>query len=489
MNRRMIFRVIGSILQIEAIFLVLSGVVSAIYKENKSLLAFLLSAVIAITVGTLLKTFSKPKTFVIYAKEGFVIVAFAWMLMSLIGALPFVISGDIPSYVDAVFEIVSGFTTTGASIVTSFDGISHGTLFWRSFSHWIGGMGILVFVTAILPSVSERPIHILRAEMPGPTMGKLLPRLKDTAVILYIIYVIMTVILIALLIFGGMPVFDSIIHAFGTAGTGGFGVRADSVSSYSSYLQWVITVFMILFGVNFNIYYLLLIKKIKNFFTSEELWSYIGIILSATAIITVNIFSIYQNFADSLRNSAFQVASIISTTGYSTVDFNNWPTLSKTILIILMFIGGCAGSTAGGIKVSRIVIMFKMIGKEIKHMLHPRAVSSVRFEKRPVDAATTKNIGNYFLIYFVCFFVILLLLSADSITVGTVNNAFETNFSAAAACFNNVGPGLSAVGPLASYAQYSDFSKIVLAFAMLLGRLEIFPLIIALSPSCWSRNK
>lgn len=489
MNRRMIFRVIGSILQIETVFLILSGIVSALYKENKSLLAFLISAVAAFFVGTLLKTFSKPKTTVIYAKEGFVIVAFAWILMSLFGAMPFIISGEIPSFADAFFEMVSGFTTTGASIITSFDGISHGTLFWRSFSHWIGGMGILVFVTAVLPSVSERPIHILRAEMPGPTMGKLLPRLRDTAVILYIIYVIMTVVLTALLIFGGMPVFDSVVHALGTAGTGGFGIKADSIGSYSPYLQWVITVFMVIFAINFNLYYLLLIKRIKAFFTSEEMWSFIGIILSATVIITVNIFSIYQSFADSLRYSAFQVASIISTTGYSTVDFNNWPALSKTVLIILMFIGGCAGSTAGGIKVSRIVIMFKMIGKEIKHMLHPRAVSSVRFEKRPVDAATTKNIGNYFLMYFVCFFVILLLLSVDPITVGTANNAFETNFSAAASCFNNVGPGLSAVGPAASYAGYSAFSKIVLSFAMLLGRLEIFPLIIALSPSCWSRNK
>lgn len=489
MNRRMIFRVIGSILQIEAVFLVLSGVVSAVYKENTSVFAFLISAVIAISIGTFLKVLSKPKTPVIYAKEGFVIVAFAWIFMSLIGALPFVISGDIPSYVDAVFEMVSGFTTTGASIITSFDGISHGTLFWRSFSHWIGGMGILVFVTAVLPSVSERPIHILRAEMPGPTTDKLLPRLKDTAVILYIIYVIMTVILTALLILGGMPVFDSIVHALGTAGTGGFGIKPDSVGSYSPYLQWVITVFMMLFAINFNLYYLLLIKKIKTFFTSEELWSFVGIILSAVAIITVNILSIYQNFAESLRHAAFQVASIISTTGYATVDFNNWPTLSKTVLIILMFIGGCAGSTAGGIKVSRIVIMFKMIGKEIKHMLHPRAVSSVRFERRPVDAATTKNIGNYYLIYFVCFFAILLLLSVDSITAGTGYNAFETNFSAAASCFNNVGPGLSAVGPAASYAEYSVFSKIVLSFAMLLGRLEIFPLIIALSPSCWSRSK
>ena len=320
-------------------------------------------------------------------------------------------------------------------------------------------------------------------------MGKLLPRLKDTAVILYVIYIILTIVLTALLIFGGMPVFDSIVHALGTAGTGGFGVKPDSIGSYSPYLQWVITVFMVLFGINFNMYYLLLIKKVKTFFTSEEMWSFIGIITAATAIITCNILSIYGNFTESLRHSAFQVASIMSTTGYSTVNFDAWPALSKTVLIMLMFIGGCAGSTAGGIKVSRIVIMFKMIGKEIKHMLHPRAVSTVRFERRPVEAATTKNIGSYYLIYFVCFFAILLLLSIDNVTAGTAYNSFETDFSAAAACFNNVGPGLSAIGPLSSYAEYSNFSKIVLSFAMLLGRLEIFPLIIALSPSSWSKKR
>ncbi len=489
MNRRMIFRVIGSILQIEAVFLLLSGVVSAIYREDRSLFAFLTSAVIAFVLGLLLKVFSRPKTSVIYAKEGFVIVAFAWIAMSFIGALPFVISGAIPSFVDAFFEIVSGFTTTGASVITSFENISHGILFWRSFSHWVGGMGILVFVTAILPSVSERPIHILRAEMPGPTMGKLLPRLKDTAVILYIIYIILTVVLIALLIFGGMPVFDSIVHGIGTAGTGGFGIKPDSVASYGPYVQWVITVFMVLFGINFNMYYLLLIKKLKTFFTSEELWSYLGIVIASVSVITANILTVYHNFADALRYASFQVATVMSTTGYSTADFNSWPMLSKTVLFILMFIGGCAGSTAGGIKVSRIIIMFKMIGREIKHMLHPRAVSAVRFERRPVDSATTKNIGNYFLIYFVCFLAIVVLLSVDSMTTGTAYNAFETNFSAAAACFNNIGPGFSAVGPMASYADFSAFSKVVLSFAMLLGRLEIFPLIIALSPSCWSKKK
>ena len=489
MNRRMIFKVIGSILQVESAFLLLSGAVSAIYREEKSLFALLISAVAAFLLGSLLKLVSKPKTTVIYAKEGFIIVAFAWIFMSLIGALPFVISGAIPSFINAFFETVSGFTTTGASILTSFEGIGRGILFWRSFTHWVGGMGILVFVMAILPGVSERPIHILRAEMPGPTMGKLLPRLKDTAVILYIIYIIMTVILTVLLMLGDMSIFDSVVHALGTAGTGGFGIKADSIASYSPYTQWVITVFMVLFGINFNMYYLLLIKKVKIFFTSEEMWSYIGVIVFAVSTITINILSIYKSFAVALRLSSFQVASIISTTGYATADFDTWPAFSKTMLMVLMFIGGCAGSTAGGIKVSRIVIMFKSIGKEIKHMLHPRAVATVRFENRPVEASTSKNIGNYFLIYFVCFFAILLLLSIDNVAYGTQYNSFETDFSAAAACFNNIGPGFSAVGPAVNYNAYSAFSKLVLSAAMLFGRLEIFPLIIALSPSSWSKKK
>lgn len=489
MNRRMIFKVIGSILQVEAAFLFISGIVSAIYKEEKDVLAFLITTLLAFLVGLSLKLISRPKDTVIYAKEGFIIVSFAWIFMSLIGAVPFVISGAIPSYVDAFFETVSGFTTTGASVIASFDGIGHGILFWRSFLNWIGGMGILVFVTAILPSMSERPIHILRAEMPGPTMGKLLPRLKDTAVILYIIYVIMTAVLMVLLMLGDMTLFESIVHALAAAGTGGFGIRSDSIASFSPYTQWVIGIFMVLFGINFNMYYLLLIKKFKTFFTSEELWSYLGIVFAAITAITINISSIFNAFGESVRHAFFQVATIISTAGFATTDFNNWPAFSKTVLVILMFIGGCAGSTAGGMKVSRIVMMFKMIGKEIKHMLHPRSVQTVRFEKRPVEAATTKNLSGYFLIYFVCFFAILLLLSLDNIAAGTAYNSFETDFSAAAACFNNVGPGLSAVGPASNYAGYSAFSKIVLSFAMLFGRLEIFPMIIALSPTSWAKNK
>ncbi len=489
MNRRMIFFATGRILQVEAVFLFLSGVVSLVYKEWQGLFSFLICAGIALLLGTAFRFFSKPKTHIIYAKEGFVIVSAAWIFMSLIGALPFVFTREIPSFIDAFFEIVSGFTTTGASIVPDVTVLSHGTLFWRSFSHWIGGMGIIVFVTAVLPGVSERPIHILRAEMPGPTMGKLSPRIKDTAVILYVIYMALTAFLVLLLCFGGMPFFESLIHAFGTAGTGGFGLKADSIASYSPYIQWIITIFMVIFGVNFNLYFLLLVKRLKEVFTSEELLTYLGIIIISVIAITVNISSMYASVGESLRYAAFQVSTVISTTGYATADFNLWPQFSKTILFILMFIGGCAGSTAGGIKISRIILMFKRIGKEIKHMIHPRSVSALKFEGQTVDAATSKGIASYFLIYFVLFFVVLLLICLDPFNFVGGYNIFETNVSAVAACFNNVGPGFAGVGPTASYAAYSDFSKVVLSIAMLLGRLEIFPLIIALSPTSWSRSR
>lgn len=481
MNRRMIFNAVGIVLKVEAVLLLLPALVSAVYRE-RSCLAFIITAVVSFFLGVLPSLLLKPRTRLIYAKEGFIIVAFTWVMLSLIGAMPFVISGEISSPVDAFFETVSGFTTTGASVVADVEVMSHGILFWRSFTHWIGGMGIIVFVMAILPNVSERPIHILRAEVPGPITGKLVPRIKDTAVILYLIYIVMTLIETVLLKIGGMPLFESIVHAFGTAGTGGFGVKRDSIAGYSPYLQWVITVFMVLFGVNFNLYYLIIIKKLKTVFKSSELWCYLGVILSSVALITFNIRGIFGSFSESLRTASFQVASIISTTGYATADFNLWPSLSKNILLILMFIGGCAGSTAGGIKVSRIVILFKLIGNEIKRMLHPRSVTSLRFEGKVLDGATKKNVSNYYLIYFVCFFAIFLAISIEPFDL-------ETNLTATAACFNNVGPGFGMVGPTGGYGAYSDFSKLVLSLGMLLGRLEIYPLIIACMPAAWARNK
>ncbi len=480
MNRRMILSTVGKMVLAEGLFLLLPTVVSLIYKEA-CVIAFLITAAVAFGIGGLMMGMAKPRTPVIYAREGFFIVSASWILLSLIGALPFTVSGEIPSYVDAVFETVSGFTTTGASILTDVEAMSHGLLFWRSFTHWIGGMGILVFVMAVLPNVSERSIHILRAEVPGPTVGKLVPRIKDTAKILYLIYIAMTVTQIVLLVCGGMPAFDSIVHAFGTAGTGGFGVKADSIGGYSPYLQWVITVFMILFGVNFNVYYLLLIRRFKSVLKSAELWVYLGIIATAILSIAVNIYPQYENISDTVRNSAFQVSSIITTTGYSTVDFDLWPAFSKAILLILMFIGACAGSTGGGMKVSRVVLAVKQIRRELQRMLHPRSVKTLRFEGRPVEEQTLTGVNSYFGIYLICFVVTFLIISLEPF-------GLESNFSAVAACFNNIGPGFGAVGPAANYAEYSNLSKIVLSGAMLLGRLEIFPLIIFFSPTSWLKK-
>lgn len=482
MNRRMIINAVGLVLRVEAVLLLLPAIVGVIYGERQTWLAFLISAAISLVLGLLPKLFLKPRTHVIYAKEGFIIVAFTWIMLSLVGAVPLVLAGAVTSYADAFFEIVSGFTTTGASVIPDVEALTRGVLFWRSFTHWVGGMGIIVFVMAILPNVSERPIHILRAEIPGPTVGKLVPRIKDTALILYLIYIGMTVIETIMLLFGGMSFFASLLHAFGTAGTGGFGIKRDSIAGYSPYIQWVITVFMVLFGVNFNLYYLALLRKFKAVVTSTELWAYLGIIISSVAVISWNIRHLFVGAEETVRAAAFQVSSIISTTGYATTDFNLWPNLSKNILLILMFIGGCAGSTAGGIKVSRIVLLFKLISNEVKRMLHPRSVSSLRFEGKTVDGHTRKGVSNYFLIYFVCLLAIFLALSFEPFD-------FETNFTAVVTCFNNVGPGFGAVGPTGGFGDYSAFAKTVLSFAMLLGRLEIFPIIIALAPVSWARNK
>lgn len=481
MNHLMVFRTVGRIVRAETLFLLLPAAVALIYRDVWVMTAFLISAAIAFLIGTALHLLCRPKTNAIYAKEGFAIVALAWITLSAIGALPFVISGEVPSYVDAFFESVSGFTTTGASILTDVESMSHGLLFWRSFTHWIGGMGVLVFAMAFLPNLSDRSIHIMRAEMAGPVVGKLVPRAKDTAKILYLIYLGMTAVEIILLLVGGMPFFDSVVHAFGTAGTGGFGIKADSITGYSPYLQWVIAVFMLLFGVNFNLYYLILIGRAKSIFKSTELWAYLGIVAVSVAIITGNILSMCDGFSEALRLSAFQVSSIITTTGYSTANFDLWPELSKTVLFLLMFIGACAGSTGGGIKVSRIVLMGKMVFNELRFMVRPRSVNSVRFEGKRVEGKVLKSVANYFLIYIICFFCLFLVISFEPF-------GFESNFTAVAACFNNIGPGFAAVGPMESFAGYSVFSKWVLSFAMLLGRLEIFPLIIALTPRTWTKK-
>ncbi len=481
MNRRMIFYVIGQIINIEAALLLLPAVVSLYYQESGSLTACLITAGVALAIGLMLTLLSRPGNHLIYAKDGFVIVTLAWLALSAIGALPFVISGEIPHYADAFFETVSGFTTTGASVLIDVESLSHGLLFWRSFTHWIGGMGVLVFVMAIIPNISDRSIHMIRAEMPGPIVGKLVPKLKDTAKILYLIYIAMTLLETIFLLCGGMSLFDSLLHAFGTAGTGGFGIKADSIAGYSPYLQWVITIFMFLFGINFNLYYLMLIRRFRSAFRSTEMWIYIGLVAISVAAITVNIYPVYQNLAESLRLSAFQVSSIVTTTGYSTADFNLWPELSKGILFFLMFIGGCAGSTAGGLKISRVMILLKMIRRELKQMLHPRSVSVVKMEGKPLDEATLNSTSAYFILYIICFCAIFFFLCFEPFD-------FAANFSATAACFNNVGPGFGAVGPMASYHDYSALSKTVLSFAMLFGRLEIFPLLLTFSPSTWAKK-
>jgi len=480
MNRKKVFNIVGRINIINSALMLIPLIVSIIFKE-KCVISFIAAASLSLIFGLFLILITKTKNNVIYAKEGFAIVVLTWVTMSLFGALPFYISGEIPSYVDSFFETVSGFTTTGASILTDVESMSKGLLFWRSFTHWIGGMGVLVFVMAFLPNISDRSIHILRAEMPGPTVDKLVPRSRDTAKILYMMYIVLTVVEIVLLLCGGMPFYDSLVHTFGTAGTGGFGIKSSSIAGYNSYLQWVITIFMFLFGINFNLYYLLVLKRIKYVFKSSELWVYTGIVLVSIGIITADIYSMTSGFSEALRLSSFQVSSVITTTGFSTTDFNLWPTLSKSVLLVLMFIGACAGSTGGGLKVSRVIMLVKLIFKEIKQMIHPRSVSSMRFEGKDVEDKTQRSVSVYFAVYMICFFVIFLIISIESFD-------FETTFSAVTACFNNIGPGFGVVGPTGSFAPFSDFSTLVLSIAMLLGRLEIFPLLIVLTPSVWMKK-
>lgn len=480
MNRKMVFHICGQMLLIEAVLLVLPLVTAAIYGES-CVWAFLGTIGAALLLGGFLMLFAKPESRVIYSREGFCITALTWLLFSVIGALPFVISGEIPSPVDAFFETVSGFTTTGASIVTDVESLSHGILMWRSFTHWVGGMGILVLVMAFLPMTTDRSIHIMRAEMPGPIVGKLVPKVRQTALILYIIYIALTFLQIVMLLFGGMTLFEALIHAFGTAGTGGFGIKADSIAGYSPYIQWTITAFMFIFGVNFNLYYLALIRRFKTAISSEELWAYIGIAAVSITAIAVNIRPLYSTFSETVRYSAFQVMTVMSTTGFATADFNLWPQFSKTVLFILMFFGACAGSTAGGLKISRVVMLFKSVKCELKKMLHPRAVSAVRFEGKSLDNATISGVGMYFALYMAIYLAVFLLISFEPFD-------FETKFTSVSACFNNIGPGLGAAGPAGSFAGYTAFSKIVLSVSMLLGRLEIYPMVFALSPSVWTKR-
>ena len=486
MNYRMVFNITGKVLRIEAVLMLLPALVSVLYKEWLPAISFGATSAIVFVLGLLLVKLIKPKNSFLFAKEGLVSVAVAWMAVSAFGAVPFVISGDIPSYVDALFETVSGFTTTGASILADVESLSRGALFWRSFTHWVGGMGILVFVLATSAKTTDRSMHILRAEMPGPIVDKFVPKARNTTIILYLIYTVLTVILIGLLMLGGMPFFDSVIHAFGTAGTGGFGMYNDSLASASPYIQWVITIFMLIFGVNFNLYFLILIGKLGSFFKNRELWLYFGLSLCAVTVITLNIYSSFDNFSDAIRASSFQVSSIITTSGFSTVDFNKWPTLSKMMLFVLMFTGGCAGSTAGGFKLSRVMILFKKLGNDLKRVVHPRTATVVKLDGKRLNEDTLNGVSSYFSVYMVIFFVVFILLSFD--TGIDPAQAIETNFSATISCLNNVGPGMALVGPSANYGCYSYFSKILLTITMLLGRLEIYPLLLTLNISTWIKK-
>ena len=481
MNHRMIYFTTGSVLLTEAALMLLPLLVSVIYRESCAW-AFLITIGITLAVSGLICLTLRPKDRTLFSKEGLVIVALAWIAVSFFGALPFVISREIPVFIDAFFETVSGFTTTGATILDDVESMSHGLLFWRSFTHWIGGMGVLVFVMAVTVRVPERSIHILRAEMPGPIVDKLVPRARTTAKILYVIYIAMTALEVIFLLAGGMSFFESLLHAFGTAGTGGFGVKNDSIASYSPYLQWVIAVFMFLFAVNFNLYYLMLLRKFSSAFRSTELWVYTGIVAGATALVCYNIFSLCSGFAEAVRASFFQVSSIMTTTGYVTMNINGWPTLSKIILLTLMLIGGCAGSTAGGFKVSRVVILFKSMLGRLRRVLHPRTVTVVKMEGKRLDDDTLTGVHSYLTVCTFLTVLTLLLLSFERNADFTV----ETNLSAAISCFNNVGPFFSPT--LTSFSAYSGFSKFVLSVAMLLGRLEIYPLLLTCLPTTWLKK-
>lgn len=481
MNKRMVLNTLGKIIWVEVALMVLPLAISLIYN-NSCTIAFLFTIIIGVLTALPLTLFCKPTNKVIYSKEGFVIVSLAWIAMSVIGCLPFFLSGEIPSFIDAFFETVSGFTTTGASILTDVESLSEGLLFWRSFTHWIGGMGVLVFVMALSSGLPDRSIHIMRAEMPGPIIDKLVPKARETAKILYLIYIGLTVAEIIVLVLCRMPLFEAVIHTFGTAGTGGFGLKSDSIAGYSPVIQWVIAIFMFIFGINFNLYYLILLRRIKSVLKSSELWVYAGVGIAACIAVAVNINGMYDSFGESLRHSAFQVSTIMTTTGYATADFNLWPGFSKTLLLILMLMGACAGSTAGGLKVSRVIILIKGMSRELTRLLHPRSVKTLKLDGKRLDEQTISTTASYLTVYTACLIAVWLILSFD-------NFDLETNISAAIACFNNIGPGLGAVGPVGSYSEFSILSKIVLAAAMLLGRLEIFPLLLCFSPRTWSKNK
>ncbi len=481
MNFRAVVNVLGKILLVEAGLLCVPLILSFIYSEG-IFLSYIIPMAGLIAIGAPTLFLKKKDTDTFHEKEGLVLVSLAWIAISLVGALPFVISKSIPNYIDAFFETVSGFTTTGASVLGDVESLPKSILFWRSFTHWIGGMGILVFVLAILPDYNKGSMHILRAESPGPTVGKFVSKMKVTARILYAIYIVLTIVLVIFLVCGKMPLFDSIINAFGTAGTGGFSIKNNSIAGYNStYAEMVIAIFCVIFSINFNVYYFILIGDVLKAFKSEEMLTYLSIIVLATFAIAINIMDLYADFGQAMRYSFFQVSSLVSSTGFITADYDMWPTFSKTILMMLMFMGACAGSTGGGLKVARVNILAKSSYADLKKIIKPRSVMTLKFEGERLSEDTIRSTRIMFVAYITIIVICTLLISVDGYS-------FESNFSASLTCISNIGPGFAEVGPIENFSGYSWFSKIVLSLEMLAGRLELFPMLLLFSPSTWKKN-
>ena len=480
MNYKMMGRFLAQILAIEALFMVPALFISMGYQQWLAVQGFLCSIGLILLVTLILFLVCRSAPRELDAREGMVCVGISWILLSLFGAFPFIISREIPRFVDAFFEIVSGFTTTGSSILTDVEALSPGILYWRSFSHWVGGMGVLVFLLAIAPGSKEKgfTMHLLRAESPGPDVGKLVPRMRKTASILYIIYIVMTIINIIFLLLGNMPWLEALCTAFGTAGTGGFGIKNDSMASYSPYIQYVTTIFMFLFGVNFSCYYLLLMRQFKSVFKDEELRMYILVVCAAILMIVLNVRHMYGSLEETFRHTSFTVSTIVTTTGYGTTDFDTWPAFSKAIVMFLMVMGACAGSTAGGLKVSRMLYLLKSLGRNITQVLNPRRVKAVRYNGNVVSEKVLDNTNAYLAAYVCIIIFSFVVISLDNNTIGT-------NFTGVLACFNNIGPGLEAVGPTCNFSHFSDLSKLVLSADMLAGRLEIFPILVLFSKNTW----
>lgn len=482
MNYKMMGHFLAQIVAVEAVFLFPPLFISLYCGESAAVRGFLYTFAVMAAVVVLLFAFCRKAGKLFGAKEGLVCVSVGWIVLSLLGCLPFWFSGTIPNFIDAFFEIVSGFTTTGASILPEVESLPRGMLYWRSFSHWVGGMGVLVFLLAIAPGGGHGfTMHLLRAESPGPDVGKLVPRMRKTAAILYLIYIVLTVINVGFLLLGKMPLFDAVCTAFGTAGTGGFGIRNDSMASYSPYLQNVCTVFMMLFGINFSCYYLLLLGNWKSVLKDEELHLYLGVAIGAVLLITLNIRELYNSIGETLRHAAFQVASIMTTTGFATANFDLWPSFAKSILLMLMIIGACAGSTGGGLKCARVLLLFKILRRNIRQVLHPQKVQVVRIGDKVANEKVLENTNAYLAAYVIIIILSTIVISLDGFSI-------TTNLSAVLACFNNIGPGLEAVGPACNFGAYSVLSKMVLILDMLAGRLEIFPILVLFSRSTWFRR-